>query len=217
MIKTKRKTKRGQALLSLSLCLKKGIHCFTKNVFSKKKKNLSSKSPYRFPLSPSVFNSRLSLSKTGLAGHPPQVFCPDAYPPKWQDVWHTFLVAKGVDNSTWGSKMTKIEPTPKCGWTQPPFHIFAFSNSPWRESPWKTLPSINYSANAKRSFFKKKKLSAGLDVMIDTRIILSWPTEEQFLQQEKTQKTLPGSSERRTDPLPAREDEKEIWGRNKCT
>lgn len=158
MIKAKRKTKRGQALLRLSLCLKR-YSMFYKEYFSKK--NPIAESPCRFPLSPSVFNSRLSLSRTGLAGHPHQVLCPDSYPPKWPDVWHTFLVAKGVDNSTCGSKMTKIELTPKCCWTQPLFYSSAFFNSPWTESLWKSFAIYKLFCKCKASF-KKKKTQCGV-------------------------------------------------------
>lgn len=184
-----------------------------KEYFSKKKKNPISESPYRFPLSPSVFNSRLSLSRTGLAGHPHQVLCPDSYPPKWPDVWHTFLAAKGVDNSTRGSKMTKIELTPKYCWTQPLFYSSAFFDSPWTESLRKSFAIYKLFCKCKASFKKKTKLSVGSDVMIRTPTTLGWHTEEQFFQQ----KTLQGSFERRIDLFQVEKMKRKFWvGKNMC-
>lgn len=146
---------RGQTVLSLYL-LKKVFGVLQRMFLAK---NPISESPCRFPLGPSIFNSRLSLLRTGLAGHPHQVFCPGSYPPKWQDVWHTFLVAKGVDNSAWGSKMTKIEQTPKCCWIPPPFQSLLLPTCHGENVCGKALPSINYSANAKHSFSKNSVCS----------------------------------------------------------
>lgn len=158
--KKKKKTlKRGQGVPSLNWCFKKAFSVLQIWFLAK---SPSCKSPYRFPVGLSVFNSRLSLSRTELAGHSHQVFCPGPYPPKWQDVWHTFLLAKGVDNRTRGSKMTKIEQTPKCHGTQPPFHSSAFfSQLTMKKNSWKSFASINYSANAKHSL-KKKQTQCGV-------------------------------------------------------
>lgn len=100
------------------------------------------------PLAPSVFNSRRALSGTGLGWPFSPSVLPSSRPPKWQDVWHTFPIAKGVDNSMWGSNMAKIEPTPKGHWTPASFHVSPFSHSPRKESLWKALPFINYPVNA---------------------------------------------------------------------
>lgn len=135
--KTKRQ-KRGQAVPSLNLCLKK-VFSVSQRLFLAKKIS-SSKSPGAL-LSFNVF----SLWRTELALHSHQALCPGSYPPKWQDVWHTFLVAKGVDNCTWGSKMTKIEPPPKCPGTQALSYLCFFQLTMERKFVKNALPFINYS------------------------------------------------------------------------
>lgn len=176
---------------------RKGIQCCTKNVFSKYP---GFKSSYRSPLGPFVFNSKQSLSRTGLAGHPCQVFCPGSYPRKWQGVWHTFFVTKDVDNSTWGSKMTKIGPTPKHRWTQSSFHI-----SSWRESLWKSFAVYKLICKCK-AFFKKKKQQHsmwGAKVMLKSQDSYNtWLTEDRGTVSStwtKIQKTWQDTFEKRID------------------
>ena len=143
-----KKTKRGQAVPSLNLCLKKVFNGSQRLFLAKKKKILAPR-----VRGPSVFNSRLLLWRTELASHSHQALCPGSYPPKWQDVWHTFLFAKGVDSCTWGSKMTKIEPPPKCPGTQALSYLCFFQLTMERKSVKNALPFINYSVMQSTFFF----------------------------------------------------------------